>query len=483
MTKPCYVVTIPLKTELWQEHILTKRLEIARQMYNACLGEVLKRYKRLKNDTSYQYWIKQKPSKERKEAFKQLNQDYGLSEYALHSFVKPIQNYFRKHIDANTSQKIATRVWKAFDKYRYDKNVQKVYFKQKGELRSVEGKTNKQGIRFKENQLIWNGLTIPIKLKKNDMYLHVALLDKVKYCRIIKKQIRGIQRYFVQLILEGIPPKKVNPTTGEVKHPRNQGTVGIDIGTQTIAIVSENEAKLVELAPNVNKMEQEIRLLSRKLDRQRRANNPHKYNDDGTIKRTKDKWIHSKNYLKTKEQLTDIHRKMADVRKQDHHSMANWILSLGDNVKVETMNYKGLQRRAKQTTINEKTKRYNKKKRFGKSLLNKAPALLLTILDNKLSYDNKQLKKIDTYKIKASQYNHFNESYEKKTIGQRWNDFDCGKVQRDLYSAYLIMNVKNNLKEIDKEKCNHRWHIFKMLHDKEIERLKKSATKIASMGM
>ncbi|MFL8710943.1 hypothetical protein Q3304_09255 [Clostridioides sp. GD02377] len=50
------------------------------------------------------------------------------------------------------------------------------------------------------------------------------------------------------------------------------------------------------------------------------------------------------------------------------------ILNLGNKFYVETMSYKRLQARLKNTTINEKTGRINKKKRFGKSLANKAPA-------------------------------------------------------------------------------------------------------------
>lgn len=343
--------------------------------------------------------------------------------------------------------------------------------------------TNKSGIRFKEEQIHWNGLVLPVVLKDNDEYAHIALLDKIKYCRIVRKIIRKKERYFVQLVLDGVPPKKVDKITGQLKRTRTEGAVGIDIGTQTIAVVSKDEAKLLELAPSINTMEREKRLLQRKLDRQRRANNPHKYNEDGTIKRTYDKWIVSKNYLKTKRLLTEINRKIVDIRKLDHNKMANWILTLGEDIKVETMNFKGLQRRAKETTVNEKTGRMNRKKRFGKSLLNKAPSMLLTILDNKLKHADNKLKKINTYKVKASQFNHFSGEYLKKTISERWNDFNGMKVQRDLYSAFLIMNVKDNLCEINTKQCNEYWDAFKTSHDREIDRLRNSKRTIISMGV
>lgn len=49
MTKtPSYVLTFRLMTEIHQEHKLSKRFEIARNIYNACLGELYKRYAALK---------------------------------------------------------------------------------------------------------------------------------------------------------------------------------------------------------------------------------------------------------------------------------------------------------------------------------------------------------------------------------------------------------------------------------------------------
>ncbi|MBU3130695.1 hypothetical protein [Clostridium tagluense] len=114
--------------------------------------------------------------------------------------------------------------------------------------------------------------------------------------------------------------------------------------------------------------------------------------------------------------------------------------------------------------------------------------MLLTILDNKLKWNNTELYKVNTYKIKASQYNHFDEKYNKKELSERFNIFNIDneeiKIQRDLYSSFLIMNVKENLEEIDREKCFSEYGNFKMLHDKEINRLLSSENKkISSMGI
>lgn len=477
-----YVLTLKLKTEIWQEHILEKRFEIARKLYNACLRECLKRYKKLQHDKEYKQVIQQSASKEKNERLNERYRSYGVTEYAMHDFIKPMRYPFKKHIDSHTAQKIATRAWLAFEKLAFG-NSNQVHFKKQNEMDSVEGKSNKTGIRFIDNQLLWNGLSIPVIVRENDIYAHIALQDRIKYCRIVRKRIRGKIKYDIQLILEGTPPKKFNKETGEIKHPLGQGDVGIDIGTQTIAVCSQTDVKLLVLAPSVENIEKQKRVLLRKLDRQRRANNPHKYNEDGTIKKdNKEKWIWSKNYIKTRNELAELQRKMADKRKQDHHQLANWMITLGDCFKVEKMNVKALQKRAKETKVDANGK-YKKKKRFGKSIANRAPSLFLTILNQKLQYEDLQLNYIDTFSVKASQYDHQNNEYNKKTLSQRWHETNGCKIQRDLYSAFLIMNVKDNRKEIDRQKCIDRWKHFIHLHHKEIARLRLQPCVVSSMGV
>ena len=483
-----YILTLKLDTKSYEETILNKRLEISRNIYNSCLGELFKRYNHMRESKNYRKILKMIKGKDRNKQFNELNSKHGLTEYALHDFVKPIQKHFKDNIDSFTAQKIATRCFKAFQGLMFH-TANKVSFKKHGEMNSVEGKTNKTGIRFKNNKLVWNGLEIDIVVNKNDEYAKTSLLNEVKYCRIVRKFIRGKYKYYIQLILEGIPPVKYNKETGEIKNGIGSGKVGIDIGTQTIAYSSKYDVKLLELAPEVNNIEKEKRKLQRKLDRQRRANNPNNYNENGTIKRgVKFKWIKSNKYIKTQNILKEIQRKQADIRKQSHNKLANRIASLGNEVYVETMNYKGLQKRSGETTINKKTGKFNKKKRFGKSLANKAPSMFLTILDNKLKWHGKQLLKIDTVKIKASQYNHIEDKYTKKDLSERWNIFNIGneevKIQRDLYSAFIIMCTKDNLKETDKKMCNKEFKNFKKLHNIEIIRIKNSNDKlISSMGI
>lgn len=209
------------------------------------------------------------------------------------------------------------------------------------------------------------------------------------------------------------------------------------------------------------------------MDRSRRATNPDNYNEDGTIKKQGSKkvvWNKSNHYLKYQNGLKELYCKQTDVRKYQHECLANQVISLGDNIYVETMNFSGLAKKSTKTEKNNKG-RFKRKKRFGKSIGNRAPSMLLEIIDRKLSYYGRRLVKIDTFSAKASQFNHFDGTYNKKKLSQRWNDFNGVKVQRDMYSAFLIMNVAEDLKSFDMNKCNERFESFYQLHNLEVVRL------------
>ena len=472
-----FVVEFPLKTEKYQEDILNKRFEIGRQIYNSLVNVTQKRYKEMIKTKKYRNLISLLTGNKKtdKEFWKQINdirKQYGMSEYSFHEDVKMMQKHFKDNIDSFTSQKIATTLWKSYEKLFFG-NGKRVYFKRYGELNSLEGKSNKTGIRLINNILIWNGLKIPVSIDYNNYYEYQAMQCEICYNRIVRKYVRNKYKFYVQIVFKGISPVKVDTKTGEIKHCIGDGDVGLDIGTRTVAISSQTDVKILELADRVQNIENQKRKLLRKMDRSIRATNPNNYNEDGTIKKQGNKkviWNKSNHYIKYQNELKEVYRKQADIRKYQHECLANYIVSLGNKVYVEKMNFAGLQKRAKNTEKNDKGK-FKRKKRFGKSLANKAPSMLLNIINRKLNYFGKKLIEIDTFEAKASQFNHFDGTYTKKSLSQRWNDFNGIKIQRDLYSAFLIMNIADDLKNFDISKCNERFENFYRLHNLEVERL------------
>lgn len=472
-----FVVQFPLKTEKYQEDILDRRFEIGRQIYNSLVNITQKRYKEMIKTKTYRNLVSQLSGDKDKDKpiWKQINnlrKQFGMTEYSFFSDVQRFQHHFSDNIDAFTARSIASNLWAAYKELFYG-DGEYIHYKKYGSLNSLEGKSNKQGIRFKNDAIIWNGLKIPVIIDYNNYYENQSLKSELVYCYIVRKFIRNKYKYYVQITFKGTPPLKIDNETGEVKHYIGVGDVGIDIGTSTIAYSSATDVKIIELADKVQDIEDEKRRLLRKMDRSRRATNPDNYNEDGTIKRQGNRkmvWNKSNHYLKYQDELKELYRKQSDVRKYQHECLANEIISLGDNIYVEKMNFAGLSKRSTKIEKNDNG-RFKKKKRFGKSIGNRAPSMLLGIIDRKLSYYGKRLIKIDTWSAKASQFNHFDGTYNKKKLSQRWNDFNGIRVQRDLYSAFLIMNVADDLKSFDMNKCNDRFENFYRLHNLEVDRL------------
>ena len=90
--------------------------------------------------------------------------------------------------------------------------------------------------------------------------------------------VKGKNRWYAQLILEGTPLQKAH-------HRLGHGNItGIDIGPSTIAAVSKNEAWLKGFCSELALKSDEIKAIQRKMDSSLREMNPSNYRANGTIR-------------------------------------------------------------------------------------------------------------------------------------------------------------------------------------------------------
>ncbi len=182
---------------------------------------------------------------ERKALFKRAREQYDFSEYALHAYSTHIRkSWLGQHIDSNTTQKLATRAYRSIEKVLFGKS-KRVQFKGKNQLESVEGKSNKTGIRWKGEAVEWSGLEQKALITDNDPVILHGLNSKVKYVRLVRRKIQGRNRFYAQLVCEGKPFIKPKNTLGK-------GVVGLDIGPSTIAIVGDSTEQLKYFADSIN---------------------------------------------------------------------------------------------------------------------------------------------------------------------------------------------------------------------------------------
>jgi putative transposase len=438
-----FITELPLRVTPTCERRLLARLEAARQVYNACLGESLKRLALLRQSKTYQAAQKmrrgrtgkgstqkqRKMAKARARAFREANVAVGFCEYDLHAYAKQFNHcWLGEHLDINTIQKLATRAFKAVQQHAFGKRG-RPRFKGRNQMDSVEGKSNTFGIRWREPCVEWLGLKLEAIIDRHDPVIAHGLATRVKYARIVRRKIKGCNRFYVQLVCEGKPYQKPKNRVGE-------GDVGLDLGPSTIATVAEQEAFLAQFCDELVPRQKEIRRLQRQIDRQRRANNPDCYDEKGRAVKGKRPTHKSARQRKTEARLAELHRQRAAYRKSLHGQMVNRVLRMGNVFKLEKLSYLAFQRR------------------YGRSVGMRAPGMFVALLRRKAESAGAEVIEFPTRTTRLSQTCHGCGTVKKKSLAERWHKCDCGvEAQRDLYSAFLARCVEDGRLNADRAKA------------------------------
>ena len=432
-----FVTEIPLRVTQKQEATILVRFGFARQLYNACLGESLCRLNLMRQSKAYQsarYIPKdEEHKKERGEVFGKARTQYAFSEYALHAYAKKVGEKLG-WMGSSVQQTVASRAFGTVSRYAFGKGG-KPRFKNVGQFDSVEGKQNTV-ISWNGDAVVWGGLVLPAIFPKegrkgNDVIQH-GLNAKLKYVRLVRRKLNGRNRFYVQLVCEGLPFQKPKTKIGI-------GTVGVDLGPSTIAIVApaSGQAELQQFCRELDFEQKKIWKLQRKQDRQRRVGNPQNYNEDKTVRKGAKTWNKSGKQLETETKLAEMCRKQAEYRKSLHGQLVNHIFSMGNDVKLEKLSYVAFQ------------------KMFGKSVGARAPGMFVSLLKRKAVSAGVLVTEFSTRTTLLSQVCICGE-VKKKPLSQRWHTCDCGAVaQRDLFSAFLALCVEGN--KLNADLAKEKW--------------------------
>ena len=132
-----------------EERALLARLEAARQVYNACLGEARTRVRLVRESKAFQRArTLARGDPERTLLFRAARVQHGFSDFALQAYAKPLGHaWLGEHLDSHVLQKLATRAYGAANRLLVGQ-AKRVRFKGKAQLDSMEGKTNTTGMRW-----------------------------------------------------------------------------------------------------------------------------------------------------------------------------------------------------------------------------------------------------------------------------------------------------------------------------------------------
>lgn len=509
-----YVLTLPLRVNKCHADILDKRYELLRQMYNMVQQKLVRQYIYFSQQKAYKTCesfeqkreffdnhpfhfkgikgkdgelsdIKFPYTKDSRSSDSGKRPSGGISDYVSKLWSHKVgadKSLVDFGLNGSIMEELGLHVMKAWEDRLYKFKSKRVSFKDYGEINSFGCRYHKGNfagftINLEECFITFNTngrrgqfadlIKLPIDFSREKKgYAAEALkggIDSLRKLVVVRRFIRGRNKYYLQLTISGEKPQK-GRTLGK-------GDVGIDIGPSTIATSSLQGVHFDKLADKCDNIEHELYLINRKLDRSRRANNPDNYNPDGTIKRgvrlvwKKDKDV--KRYASLKQQRKELYRKQAETRKLQHLEMANAMLSQGDTFIVENNPIDAWVRRAKETK-KTKTGKNRCKKRYGKSVANHAPAMFVTILENKVKSLGGEFHKIDP-SYAATQFDFTNGVFTKHEVSERSITLSNGRThQRDMLSAFNLQHARlegGKAKSRDKEKKVESYDIDQMRAD------------------
>lgn len=430
-----YILTLPLKTEVYQEHILEKRFRLGEHLYNNFLNFEKKKFYEMTKRKDYrdaQNLIKeltiqinsldefkeskqliQELRKQRKEQYDiiyNIKKMFDWSEFGFTNDMKKYRKYYKANLNSTICDNLSGRCFKAFEKmeselikdqYRNDEDKVNpcVHYKRKDSLRCLTAKKNSTGIRFSLDEgnrigtVKWQGLVFSIDLSKCTLYEWQALQSEICYCAVKREKIKGKWKYYIQITLKGHVPDKFDKQTGELKRQLGKGNVGLYFTSTSLTVSTENGVKTYPL--EIKNNEDEKTELLQKMDASRRATNPDNYNEDGTSKEKSEikGWHFSKAYKKYRAELYEIYRKECEEKKLLQEILANEVIASGDVFNCNKMDFKFLQRN------------------LGKKIHSASPAMLKMTIERKLSYHDVSINEIS--------YSKLNPIFEEKNVSKK----------------------------------------------------------------
>ena len=515
-----FVLTLPLKVESWQADILNNRYEHLRHIYNMVQRKLLRHYIYLSQQNEYRqckdndekrtFWeahpvtIKDFCDKKGNPSVVKFPHTYYMrskvsgkrTSNGIPDLLPKLKNrnigsgltYASLGINAAILENLGLRIEQAWKKRLYDPKSKHISFKEEGDLntfgcREKDGFSgfvldlqkmklsfNTNGRRGKSAKFIHFPINAGKELTEYEMYALKGGIGSVRKIVVAREYVRGRYKYYVQLTIKGEKPQK-NRTLGK-------GTVGIDVGPSTVAVSSLHGVSLDKLADKCDNIEHDLWRINRKMDRSKHETNPDFFNEDKTYKKPEKgerrKWTFSNRYKRLKLERRELYRKQAAIRKQQHIEMANALLSQGDEFIVENNPIDSWAKRAKETK-RCKNGKIRCKRRFGKSVAHHAPAMFVSILQNKVRSLGGSFHKVEI-KNAATQFDFTNGEFTKHELNERTVTLSNGRThQRDMLSAFNLQHLRpdsEETKDYNIEQMEADYPVFCKLEEKGIAQFK-----------
>jgi putative transposase len=474
---PTHVRSWPLRPDPAQCRGIRTRFFTGVRVYNAVLGELLVRSRRVKTDPAWQA-ARRLPGRSAKErgaravAFRAVEQAHGFTADAAQSYASSLRrSWVREHLPAQETQNLGARAFDAVRQWHFGQKGKPRFKSTKRGLHSLSAKEGHGALRPKTDGvgrligLQWGvGFVIPIaapartgrrgKEQQAELAEIEALIASgdVLSTRIVRTVINGQDTYRMQLVCDGHPTQR---------HPVGAGGVSFDLGPSQIAVAVQQgdgtwEGWIEPLADQIRLDTKRLRRVQRKLDRQHRAGSPNCFSADGTHRYGQCGWQRSHAAARTASLVAELPRQAAEHRKTLHGALANRLLGYGVDIACEKLDYVSWQ------------------KNFPRSVRDRAPGLLVEMVRRKAaSAGGQRLYEYNPNTTALSQTCLCGKR-EKKPLSQRVHRCGCGITgDRDLFSAYLGLHVRaseDGCDRLDLQTAQRGW-----LHRQDVDGSPKSS--------
>ena len=441
-TVPCFILKLPLRVDSAGRCLFARDFEYARNLRNATLNTVLKKDRAMKQLAKWKEICELPKGPERNKKFQEIRKEYGL--YSANDFEKILKEHAKKsgrkkQLNSNLGQIIADDLYRSYTDWLFHKKGRPRFRGRNRGLHSLRGKNNATGVVWKheERSVRYGKKLYKAVIDPKDRYVQEALADpkdpskprRVRYCALVRKQIRGKEVFYVHLVLDGVPPARTIPA------PKEE-CMGIDPSLRTMTCVHSNGtvAKIDISAPEEDA--KEMRRLQREMERSRRASNPDNYNEDGTVKKGAHKWICSKHYLALQAKFADLKRRNVETRKNIHGRVIRILVGSAGTIKVEENNWKALQ-----------------KGRYGKSVLSGAPSEFIERLRRTAESAGSKVILVNPRKLKPSQHDPMSGTFVKHELWERRCRLGDTSffVDRDVMAALNLLHADVTTNTYDSE--------------------------------
>ena len=258
----------------------------------------------------------------RKERFREARTQHGFSEYALHAYAQQFGHaWLGGHLDSLPIQSLATRAYRAANRLLVGKappdparGVGTSWTRSKARRRPAVP----AGAGTGWNGRIWSWRRSSIR---------------VTWCRSTGSPARSSTSDWSAASWGAEPLLRPAGAPGhavpEAALPAGKRDRGAGPGTERSRGRLRAGRTPAGVLSRGGSRYTALRRIDRKLDRQRRANNPANYDERGRVKRGKQRWKASKRQRKVQARRREVYRKLAATRTRSHGRLAHRVHSLG----------------------------------------------------------------------------------------------------------------------------------------------------------